>query len=113
MGGAGPWWAGFDGHVRESLLRRVAPGRLFVVSGIVVPSRVRRENQGRAWNLARRLQRRLLADHGAALGVTLVEARDAGMAETLRSWGWRSAEDDTHTAGPPGLCRVLVLSVGA
>ncbi|MEU6008048.1 hypothetical protein [Streptomyces sp. NPDC047453] len=32
MGGAGPWWAGFDGHVRESLLRRVAPGRLFVVS---------------------------------------------------------------------------------
>ncbi|MGW2033241.1 hypothetical protein [Streptomyces sp. NPDC001811] len=55
----------------------------------------------------------LLADHGAALGVRWVEARDAGVAETLRSWGWRSAEDDTHTAGPPGLCRVLVLSVGA
>ncbi|MFF5860214.1 hypothetical protein ACFY8B_32125 [Streptomyces sp. NPDC012751] len=108
-----PVVGGFDGHVRESLLRRVAPGRLFVVSGIVVPSRVRRENRGRAWNLARHLQRRLLADRGAALGVTLVEARNAGMAETSRSWGWRSAEDDTHTAGPPGLCRVLVLSVGA
>lgn len=26
VGGAGPWWAGFDGDVRESLLRRVAPG---------------------------------------------------------------------------------------
>ncbi|MFD8396133.1 hypothetical protein ACFV2N_44825 [Streptomyces sp. NPDC059680] len=113
MGGAGPWWAGFDGDVRESLLRRVAPGRLFVVSGIVVPSRVRRENQGRAWNLARRLQRRLLADHGAAVGVTLVEARDAGMVETLMSWGWRSAGDDTRTAGPPGSCRVLVLTAGA
>ncbi|MGW1802155.1 hypothetical protein ACWCQN_41225 [Streptomyces sp. NPDC001984] len=23
-GGAGPWWAGFDGHVRGSLLRRAA-----------------------------------------------------------------------------------------
>ncbi|MFF3916013.1 hypothetical protein ACFYZB_21460 [Streptomyces sp. NPDC001852] len=112
VGGAGTCWAGFDGHVRERLLRRVAPGRLFVVSGIVVPSRVRRENQDRAWNLARRLQRRLLADHGAALGVTLVEARDAGIVETLRSWGWRSAADGTLTAVPPGSCRVLVLAAG-
>ncbi|MEV6941826.1 hypothetical protein AB0N07_07440 [Streptomyces sp. NPDC051172] len=112
VGAAHPWWAGFDGDVRESLLRRAAPGRLFVVAGIVVPPRVRRENQGRAWNLARRLQRRLLADHGAALGVTLVEARDDGIVETLRSWGWRSVADGTLTAVPPGSCRVLVLTAG-
>ncbi|MEU6589741.1 hypothetical protein ABZ923_11035 [Streptomyces sp. NPDC046881] len=110
--GAGPWRADFGGHVREGLLRRVAPGRLFVVSAIVVPPRVRRENQDRAWNLARRLQRRLLADDGAALGVTLVEARNDGIAETLRSWGWRSAGDGTLTAVPPGSCRVLVLTAG-
>jgi hypothetical protein len=112
VGGAGPWWAGFDGHGRGSLLRRVAPERLFVVSGIVVASRVRREYQDRAWNLARRLQRRLLADHGAALGVTLVETRDDGIVETLRSWGWRSAADGTLTAVPPGSCSVLVLTAG-
>ncbi|MQY35541.1 hypothetical protein SRB17_35190 [Streptomyces sp. RB17] len=111
-GGAGPWWAGFDGHVRGSLLRRVAPGRLFVVAGIVVPSRVRREYQDRAWNLARRLQRRLLADDGAALGVTLADSRDDGAVETLWSWGWRSAGDDTLTALPPCPFRVLVLAPG-
>ncbi|MGW2701629.1 hypothetical protein [Streptomyces sp. NPDC001340] len=35
---------------------------------------MRREHLDRAWNLARRFQRRLLADHGA-VGVTLVDAR--------------------------------------
>ncbi|MEU2712974.1 hypothetical protein [Streptomyces sp. NPDC007205] len=109
-GGAGPWWAGFDGHVRGGLLRRVAPGRLFVVSGIVVPPRVRREHQARAWNLARRLQRRLLADQGAALGVTLVDVRDDVAVESLRSWGWKDAGDDTLTAVPPGPFRVLMLT---
>ncbi|BCM67886.1 hypothetical protein EASAB2608_03220 [Streptomyces sp. EAS-AB2608] len=111
-GGAGPWWAAVEEGVRCGLLRRIAPGRLFVVSGIVVPSRVRREYQDRAWNLARRLQRRLLADHGAALGVTLVGSRDDGTVEALRSWGWRSAGDAPLAAVPPGPCRVLVLAPG-
>ncbi|MGW1915820.1 hypothetical protein ACWCQS_35150 [Streptomyces sp. NPDC002076] len=110
-GGAGPWWTGFDGHW-GSLFCRVVPGRLFVVSGIVVPARVRREYQDRAWNLARRLQRRLLADHGSALGVTLADSRDEAAIETLRSWGWRSAGDDTLTALPPHPFRVLVLAPG-
>ncbi|MFD4976206.1 hypothetical protein [Streptomyces sp. NPDC058424] len=35
----------------------------------------------------------MLLLHGAALGVTLVEARDDGIVETLRSWGLRSAAD--------------------
>ncbi|MEU9988853.1 hypothetical protein AB0E10_19050 [Streptomyces sp. NPDC048045] len=112
-GGAGPWWAGFDGHVRGSLLRRAVSGRLFVVSGIVVPPRVRREYRDHVWNLARRLQRRLLADHGAALGVTLVDVRDDGTVETMRSWGWRYAGDDTLQAVPPGPFRILVLAPGA
>ncbi|MEU2420165.1 hypothetical protein ABZ619_03735 [Streptomyces sp. NPDC007851] len=65
---------------------------------------------------ARRVQRRLLADHGAALGVTLVAARDARTVETMRSWGWRTAGDDTlpamPPAVPPGPFRVLVLAPG-
>ncbi|UXY30938.1 hypothetical protein [Streptomyces sp. HUAS TT20] len=107
---AGPWWEGFDGHLPVSLLRRAASGRLFVVSGIIVPPHVRREYQNRAWNLARRLQQRLLADHGGVLGVTSVDSGDDGTVEALRSWGWRSAGDDALTALLPGPFRVLVLA---
>ncbi|MEU3984891.1 hypothetical protein AB0F77_33320 [Streptomyces sp. NPDC026672] len=114
--GAGPWWAGFGGHVGGSLLRRAASGGLFVVSGIVVPPRVRREYKDRVWNLARRLQRRLLADHGAELGITLVDARDHGTVETMRSWGWRYAGDRTlpavPLAVPPSPFRILALPPG-
>ncbi|MFF4899184.1 hypothetical protein [Streptomyces sp. NPDC001068] len=114
--GTGPWGPRFRGHVREGLLRRAVTGGLFVVSGIVVPPRVRREYKDQVWNLARRLQRRLLSDHGAALGVTLVDARDARTVETLRSWGWRDAGDGTlpavPVAVPPGPFRLLVLVPG-
>ncbi|GHE10655.1 hypothetical protein [Streptomyces alanosinicus] len=109
-GGAGPRWAGLGRHVQDGLLRRAAPRRLFVVSGIVVPPRVCWEHQDRPWNLARRLQQRLLAGQRAALGVTLVDVRDDQAVETLRSWGWRSAGEDTLTAVPPGPFRVLVLA---
>jgi len=110
--GSGPWWEGFDGYLPESLLRRAASGRLFVISGIVVPPRVRREYQDRAWNLARRLQRRMLTDHGAVLGVTLVNRCDDETVRALRSWGWRYAGDDTSRASLPGPFRVLVLAQG-
>ncbi|MFF5145556.1 hypothetical protein ACFY6U_38610 [Streptomyces sp. NPDC013157] len=114
--GTGPWGPRFRGHVREGLLRRAVTGGLFVVSGIVVPPRVRREYKDQVWNLARRLQRRLLSDHGAALGVTLVDARDARTVETMRSWGWRDAGDGTlpavPLAVPPGPFRLLVLVPG-
>ncbi|MFF4314713.1 hypothetical protein [Streptomyces sp. NPDC001507] len=114
--GTGPWGPRFRGHAGESLLRRTVTGGLFVVSGIVVPPRVRREYKDQVWNLARRLQRRLLADHGAALGVTLVDARDARTVETMRSWGWRDAGDGAlpavPLAVPPGPFRLLVLVPG-
>ncbi|MFF5521646.1 hypothetical protein [Streptomyces coeruleorubidus] len=45
--GDGPWWEGFDGYLPGRLLRFAASGRLFVISGIHVPSRVRRQNQDR------------------------------------------------------------------
>ncbi|MER5911388.1 hypothetical protein ABT124_13000 [Streptomyces sp. NPDC001982] len=107
--GDGPRWEGFDGYIPGSLLRLAAAERLFVVSGILVPPRVRRQYQNRAWNLARRLQRRLLADHGAAAGVTLVDRFDDRTAEALRSWGWRYVDGDTPRTPPLGPFRVLVL----
>ncbi|MFE3637097.1 hypothetical protein [Streptomyces sp. NPDC059168] len=110
--GAGPWREDFDGRRLGRPLPGAVSGRLFVVCGIVVPPRVRREHQDRPWNLARRLQRRLLADHGAVLGVTLVDRRDGRAVEVLRSWGWRNAGHDIFVAVPPGPLRALVLAPG-
>lgn len=109
-GGSGPWWEGFDGYLPDSLLRRAATGRLFVISGIVVPPRVRLQYQDRPWNIARRLARRLLTDHGAVLGVTLVDRCDDETVQALRSWGWRYAGDDTSLLPLPGPFVVLVLA---
>ncbi|MGI5376926.1 hypothetical protein ACQEV2_22285 [Streptomyces sp. CA-251387] len=107
--GDGPWWEGFDGYLPGSLLRLAASGRLLVISRILVPPRVRRQNQDRAWNLARRMQKRLLTDRGAVLGVTLVNRYDPYTVKTLCSWGWRYLEGDTPRTSPLGPFRVLVL----
>jgi hypothetical protein len=109
--GHGPWWQGFDSRLPRDLYGLAVTGRLFAVSGIVVPSRVRTQYQDRDWNLARRLQRRLLTDHGAALGVTLVRRSDAGTVEAYLSWGWRDVTADAQPCGPvlPGPWRLLIL----
>lgn len=106
-----PWWQGFDGHLPRRLYDLAVTGGLFAVSGIVVPPRVRIQYQDRDWNLARRLQRRLLADHSATLGVTLVHRTDTGTLEALRAWGWQDVRTDSETPAtrPPGSCRVLIL----
>ncbi|MGW3136146.1 hypothetical protein [Streptomyces sp. NPDC001139] len=87
--GAGPWWQGPDGYLPGSLPRPTASERLFVIADILVERRVRTQDQSRDWNLARRLQKRLLADHTGALGVTLVDRGDADTYRALLSWGWR------------------------
>ncbi|MFI6009616.1 hypothetical protein ACIBAG_12450 [Streptomyces sp. NPDC051243] len=112
----GPWWRGLDGYLPRDLLRLAASGKLFAISGLLVHSEVRTQNQGRDWNLARRLQRRLLADHSAALtdrpavlGVILVDRRDTVTLRALRSWGWRSVTADSKDAPPSTPCRALVV----
>ncbi|MCX5170385.1 hypothetical protein OG616_20545 [Streptomyces antibioticus] len=133
----GPWWRGLDGYLPRDVLGLAASGRLFAISGLVVHSRVRTHHQGLDWNLARRLQRRLLADHTAGLadradgtgavdvadvvddvgvlgvlGVTLVERDDAMTLRALRSWGWRSVAPDASVARDMlryAPCRALVL----
>ncbi|MFF0161551.1 hypothetical protein ACFYRY_29020 [Streptomyces sp. NPDC005263] len=109
----GPWWRGLDGCLPGHLLRLAASGGLFAVSGILVPDRVRAHDQDRDWNLARRLQKRLLSDHDGALGVFLVDRGDVATLEALRSWGWRSVtaepRDDGLLGTPSGPRRALVV----
>lgn len=114
--GDGPWWMGLDGCLPREMLPLAASGRLFVISGLVVPSRVRTQDQGRDWNLARRLQKRLLADHTtgladhpAVLGVTLVDRADTETLRALRSWGWRSVGTDLGDTTPTARYQALVV----
>ena len=108
---ADPWWQGHDTLLPRLLHGLAVTGGLFAVSGIVVPPRVRTHYQDRDWNLARRLQRRLLADHAPALGVTLVPRTDAETLTAYRAWGWQDVVADPDGLDPrlPGSCRVLVL----
>ncbi|MFF3847214.1 hypothetical protein [Streptomyces sp. NPDC002328] len=108
----GPWWRcrGLGGRLPGNVLRLAASGQLFAVSRIVVQPGVRTSHQTRDWNLARRLQRRLLADHDAAAGVTLVHRADAGTLAALRAWGWRRVGADAlEVSLPASPWHVLVL----
>ncbi|MEV0909275.1 hypothetical protein [Streptomyces hokutonensis] len=108
--GADPWWQGCDTRLPRTVRGLAVTGGLFAVSGIVVPARVRTHYQDRDWNLARRLQRRLLADHAQALGVTLLPATDTETLAAYRAWGWRDVVAEARDPRPPaGACRVLLL----
>lgn len=104
-----PWWQELDGYLPANLLRLAAPGGLFAIGDILVERRVRTQDQGRDWNLARRLQTRLLDDHTAALGVMLVDRGDAAALEALQSWGWSCLPTETGGMSWPGPRRLLVL----
>ena len=107
--GEGTPGEGLGAYLPMGLFRLAAAGQLFAIPEIVVPPEVCRQYQGRDWNLARRLQKQLLRDHGAALGVTLVCRGDTATLEALRSWGWRCLPGG-FGAHPPALRRALVLS---
>ena len=107
--GAGPRRQGLDGYLPENLLRIAALGRLFAIADILVERRVRTQDQSREWNLARRLQKRLLSDHPAALGVTLVDRGDVDAYEALLSWGWRCLPAEAGGVSRFAPRRLLVL----
>ncbi|CAM5494881.1 GNAT family N-acetyltransferase OS=Streptomyces tendae OX=1932 GN=GUR47_20370 PE=4 SV=1 [Streptomyces tendae] len=107
--GGDPRGGGLEPYLPGTVLSVAASGRLFLVSGIVVPARVRRQHQDGAWNLARRMQTRLLAEHDAALGITLVDRTDGATVQALRSWGWRYAQGETLQSSVLGRYGVLVL----
>ena len=108
--GDGSWWQGLDGSLPEGLRRIAASGRLFAIGDILVERRVRTQDQGREWNLARRLQKRLLSDHTTAFGVTLVDRGDVDTYEALLAWGWRCLPAEARGASRFAPRRLLVLS---
>jgi hypothetical protein len=109
----GTWWRGFDGPLPQSVEQLTVSGHVFAITEIVVHPHT--DDQG----LARRLQQRLLADHHASLGATLVDQADALACGTFLSWGWqdigaiRRPSDPTVLRSPaPVLLRALVLPLG-
>jgi hypothetical protein len=109
----GTWWRGFDGPLAQSVEQLTASGHVFAITEIVVHPHT--GDQG----LARRLQQRLLADHHASLGATLVDQADAAALDAFLSWGWQDIGAIRRPPDPavlrpsdPVLLRALVLPLG-
>lgn len=84
--------------------------RLFEIREMVVPRRVRERFTNRDWNLARRLQRRLLDDHGHATGLISIDRSDRSSLRALESWGWKEAVGPPYGPPPWNPYRVLLLA---
>lgn len=101
----GSWWIGFRGTLPQDVGQLTASGQVFAVIGIVVrPSE-------RYHGLADRLQERLLADHRALLGATLVDRTHRAACAGFRSRGWHDIGLVYRPPGPKVL-RALVLPLG-
>ncbi|WNZ09850.1 hypothetical protein [Streptomyces sp. 11x1] len=109
----GTWWRGFHGNLPQGVEQLTASGQVFAITEIVVHPHSGDED------LARRLQRRLLGDHHASLGATLVDPADAPARDAFLSWGWqdigavrRPSDPTVHRPSAPVLLRALVLPLG-
>lgn len=101
----GFWWLGFDGALPQSIEQLTASGGVFAITSILVQPHPQDQD------MARRLQERLLGDHQASLGATLVDQNDHPTLASLRSWGWLDLGEVWRPAGPTML-RALVLPLG-
>lgn len=101
----GSWWQGFDGPLPQNLEQLTASGHVFAILETVVhPHR-------HARGLARRMQERLLTDHQASLGVTLVDQSARSACAAFKDWGWQEVGRIQRLPGPTTL-RVMVLPLG-
>lgn len=105
VGGDGSWWLGFDGALPRSIEQLTASGSVFAFADILI----RPHPQDR--ELARRVQERLLTDHQASLGATLVDRADRQALAAFRSWGWLDVGELRRPAGATTF-RALVLPFG-
>lgn len=110
----GSWWRGFEGPLPQSVEQLTASGHVFAITEIVAHPHT--DDQG---GLARRLQERLLADHHASLGATLVAHTDAPVCDAFLSWGWQDIGSIRRPPDPtavrpsdPVLLRALILPIG-
>ncbi len=101
----GFWWLGFDGALPQSIEQLTASGGVFAITSILV--QVHEQGQ----DVARRLQERLLSDHQASLGATLVDQDDHPTLASLRSWGWLDVGEVRRPADPT-MFRALVFPLG-
>ncbi|MGX5186191.1 hypothetical protein ACWKT5_26250 [Streptomyces avermitilis] len=101
----GFWWLGFDGALPRRIDQLTESGSAFAITCILV--RPHPHDEG----VARRLQERLLSDHQAPLGATLVNQDDHSTLTALVSWGWLDIGEVWRPAGPT-VFRALVLPVG-
>ncbi|MEU3612356.1 hypothetical protein ABZ725_08545 [Streptomyces sp. NPDC006872] len=109
----GTWWRGFDGTLPRSVEQLTASGHVFAITETLVHPHTNERG------LARRLQQRLLADHHASLGATLVEQADSAACDALLSWGWQDIGTVRRPSDRPGhqpsdavALRALVLPLG-
>jgi len=98
-------WLGFDGALPRSIEQLTASGGVFAITDILV-----RPHPQDA-HVARRLQERLLADHQASLGATLVYRADHPALAALHSWGWLDVGEMWQPISATPL-RALALPVG-
>ncbi|MER5461966.1 hypothetical protein ABT010_14995 [Streptomyces sp. NPDC002668] len=99
------WWHGFDGALPPGIEQLTKSGNVFVITKILVTQ----HNQDD--DIARRLQQRLLTDHQASFGATLVDQADHPSLAAFRSWGWRDAGEVWKPVGPT-VFRALDLPLG-
>ncbi|MCX4761776.1 hypothetical protein OG562_12475 [Streptomyces sp. NBC_01275] len=101
----GFWWLGFDGALPQSIEQLSASGGVFAITSVLVQPHEQDQD------VARRLQERLLSDHQASLGATLVDPDDHPALASLRSWGWLDVGEVWRPAGPT-MFRALVFPLG-
>ncbi|MGI5399251.1 hypothetical protein ACQEVG_07330 [Streptomyces sp. CA-135486] len=88
------WWLGFDGALPRSVEQLTESDNVFAIDKILVAPHEHDDD------IDRRLQQRLLTDHQASLGATLVDQADHPSLASLRSWGRRDIGEVWKPAGP-------------
>ncbi|MCX5048890.1 MULTISPECIES: STAS domain-containing protein [unclassified Streptomyces] len=100
--GSGRRW--FDGMLQEIIQRLTSRARFVVLTQVVAHPHAQRRD------IAGRLQRRLLTDLHAFLGVTLLHPADQAGQAAFASWGWQNMGEVVGLPGPVAPC-VLILPV--
>ncbi|MFF8532958.1 hypothetical protein ACF07B_13520 [Streptomyces sp. NPDC015532] len=100
----GLWWTGFDGALPQSIEQLAASGGVFAITSVLVQPHPRDQD------VACRLQERLLSDHQASLGATLMDQDDHPALTSLRSWGWLDVGEVWRPG--PTMFHALVLPLG-